>query len=363
MQRLSGDSLFKVFSKVIAFTALMIVLLWLLFKVSGILLVFILAMVIALIVNAPVSWLEKRNVKRMWASTIVFSCILLVLGLISWLIIPKIAKQFQTLINNLPDYILQINAQLNSWLKNYPALAKGITADGDNLSRIIPNVSLLLTKAGNLSLYIAGSVFLFILFICIIAYTVARPAPLLEIYFSLFNFDKREKAQKALLHTSTMLIGWVKANLIGGTIEAILTTTFLSIMGVPGAWVWGALVIVAAMIPNLGFYIMSLPPTFVALSVGPYTALWVILFFIAMSELMSDFVMPRLLSSKMNIHPVSLLFMLLVMGVAFGLVGAFLTVPVTAIIKAYYEAFFKSEQENDPLLEERIDAVIYHHSE
>ncbi|HEY5371637.1 MAG TPA: hypothetical protein VIJ75_21835, partial [Hanamia sp.] len=62
-------------------------------------------------------------------------------------------------------------------------------------------------------------------------------------------------------------------------------------------------------------------------------------------------------------HPVSLLFMLLVMGVAFGLVGAFLTVPVTAIIKAYYEAFFKVEQENDPLLGERIDAVIYHHAE
>src|SRR6185437_14997933 len=175
MQRLSGDSLFKIFSKVIAFTALMIVLLWLLFKVSGILLVFILAMVIALIVNAPVSWLEKRNIKRVWASTIVFSCIVLVLGLIGWLIIPKIAKQLQTLINNLPDYILQINAQLNSWLKNYPALAKGITADGDNLSRIIPNASLLITKAGNLSIYIAGSIFLFILFICIIAYAVARP--------------------------------------------------------------------------------------------------------------------------------------------------------------------------------------------
>lgn len=363
MQRLAGDSLFKVFSKVIAFTALMIVLLWLLFKVSGILLVFLLAMVFALILNAPVSWLEKRNIKRVWASTIVFSCLVLVIGLISWLIIPKIAKQFQTLINNLPVYISQINVQLNSWLKNYPDLAKQITKDGDNLSQIIPSASLVITKAGNISIYVAGSIFLFILFICIIAYAVARPAPLLEIYFSLFNIDKREKAEKALLHTSTMLIGWIKANLIGGTIEAVLTTTFLSIMGVPGAWVWGALVIVAAMIPNLGFYIMSLPPTLVAFSVGPYTALWVIIFFIAMSELMSDFVMPRLLSSKMNIHPVSLLFMLLVMGVAFGLVGAFLTVPVTAIIKAYYEAFFKVEQENDPLLGERIDAVIYHHAE
>lgn len=363
MQRLSADSLFKLLSKSIAFTALMIVLLWLLFKVSGILLVFILAMVFTLILNVPVSWLEKRNIKRVWASTIVFSCLLLVVGLISWLIIPKIAKQIQTLINNLPVYISQINAQINSWLKNYPDLAKELTNDGDNLSQIIPSASLVITKAGNVSIYLAGSIFLFILFMCIVAYAVARPAPLIEIYFSLFNIDKRTKAEKALLHTSTMLIGWVKANLIGGTIEAILTTAFLSIMGVPGAWVWGALVIVAAMIPNLGFYIMALPPTLVAFSVGPYTALWVMIFFISMSELMSDFVMPRLLSSKMKIHPVSLLFMLLVMGVAFGVVGVFLTVPVTAIIKAYYEAFFKAEQQDDPLLKTRIDAIIYNGAE
>jgi predicted PurR-regulated permease PerM len=147
VQRLSGDSLFKVFSKIIAFTALMIVLLWLLFKVSGILLVFILAMVFALIRNDPVSWLEKRNIKRVWASTIVFACLVLVIGLISWLIIPKIAKQFQTLINNLPVYVSQINAQLNAWLKNYPDLAKEITSNGDHLSQIIPNASSVITKA------------------------------------------------------------------------------------------------------------------------------------------------------------------------------------------------------------------------
>ena len=362
VQKISSDSIFKTFSKIIALTALMIVLLWIMFKVSGVLLVFILAMVFALILNGPVSWLEKRKIKRVWASAIVFAGLMIVVGLLSWLVIPKIAKQLQTLIYNLPVYASQMSARLSLWLKDYPEIIKEINSNGSSVSQIIPNASSMITKAGNLSIYIAGSIFLFILFVCIIGYAVAKPAPLLEIYFSFFSIDKREKAEKALMHTSEMLIGWIKANLIGGGILAVCTTTFLSIMNVPGAWVWGALVLVAEMIPNLGFYIMSIPPFLVAFSVGPYTALWVFVFFVAMSEIMSDFVMPRLLASKMKIHPVSLLFMLLVMGVAFGLVGAFLTVPVTAIIKAYYEAFFKIEQEKDPLLNERIDTVIYHHS-
>lgn len=320
-------------------------------------------MVFALILNAPVSWLEKKKMKRVWATTIVFSCLIIVVALISWLIIPKIAKQLQMLIYNIPVYISEINSRLALWLKDYPELIKEINSNGSSISQIFPDASLVITKAGNISLSIVASIFLFILFVCIIGYAVANPAPLIEIYFSFFGVDKRKKAEKAILHTSEMLIGWIKANLIGGGILSVFTTTFLSIMNVPGAWVWGALVLVAEMIPNLGFYIMSIPPFLVAFSVGPYTALWVFLFFVLMSEIMSDFVMPRLLASKMKIHPVSLLFMLLVMGVAFGLVGAFLTVPVTAIIKAYYEAFFVPEQEKDPLLNERIETVIYQHSE
>src|SRR5688500_18781680 len=104
---------------------------------------------------------------------------------------------------------------------------------------------------------------------------------------------------------------------------------------------------------------MAIPPVLVAFSVGPFTAMWVLLFYILLNQIMGTFIMPRLLSSSMNIHPVSTLFMLLVMGAAFGLIGALLTVPVTAIIKAYYEAFYKINQEKDQMLEKRINTVIY----
>jgi predicted PurR-regulated permease PerM len=48
------------------------------------------------------------------------------------------------------------------------------------------------------------------------------------------------------------------------------------------------------------------------------------------------------------------------MGAAFGVIGALLATPVTAIIKAYYEAFFSARVKRDTQMNSRIDAIIYH---
>lgn len=170
---------------------------------------------------------------------------------------------------------------------------------------------------------------------------------------------KKRKAVKAFQDASIMLIGWFRANLIGGSIEAVLTAITLSFLNVPGALVWGVFALFAELIPKIGVYLMSIPPILVALSVSPATALWTTVYFIILNEIMADFVMPRLRSSTMSIHPVSTLFMVLAMGSAFGLMGALLATPMVAIIKAYYYAFYVKEQEKDKAFLKYIDDAIY----
>jgi predicted PurR-regulated permease PerM len=193
-----------------------------------------------------------------------------------------------------------------------------------------------------------------------VVYAVVNPRPLLQFYFSFFSPAKREQAKNALFNTSAMLNGWMKSNLIGGGIEAVCVTTFLSIMNVPGAWVFGAIALFAILIPKIGFFIMAVPPVLVALSINGLTALWVTIFFLALDEIMGDFVLPRIRSTTMNLHPVSTIVAVLIMGSAFGFIGALLATPVTAIIKAYYEAFFSARIKRDKQMNSRIDAIIYH---
>ena len=354
----NSEAVFRNSIKPILFAAVVIILLWLLPKIVQPLLIIFLAFVFSLILTKPVAWLEGKGVKRGWASLIVFGTILILLALMAWLVVPVIYSQLQMLVKNLPEYIENITTRLGGWLTDYPEVSGNIKKEGGDISNLLPPTDKLVSTVGNYSFSIITMVFVFILFSCMVAYIVSRPEPIVKSYFLLFPVERREQAEKALVHTKTMLLGWMKSNLIGGGIKAVIVTIFLSIMGVPGAFVWGALVLFADMIPNIGFYIMSLPPTLVALSISPYTAIWVFVFFVVLSETMSSFVMPRILSQNLKIHPVSTLAVLLIMGGAFGLLGAILTVPVTAIIKAYYGEFYGDKAKHDGKIPKRVDAVV-----
>jgi putative permease len=354
--------LFDAIKKGLLYAAGLLILLWICYKIISVILLLLFALVLVIIINAPVTWLEKKNIRRGWACVIVFGTFLIVFGAIGWLVVPKISAQFTSLINNLPKYADRFSKNVATWFTNYPSISKKISAEGSDIANWVPSLPNALMRIGNYTLSVIGLVIILIIFFSMVIYAVVSPRPLLEVYFSFFSESNRERAQRALMHTSEMLIGWIRANLIGGTIAAVVVTTFLSIMGIPGAWIWGTLALFAELIPRIGFYIMSIPPILVGLSISPFTALWVLIFYLALDEVIGDFIMPRLRSSTMNVHPVSGIFLLLAMGSAFGLVGALLATPLAGIIKAYYEEFYLSKLKEDKEMAKRIDEVIYHDS-
>ncbi|MEI6948884.1 AI-2E family transporter [Paraflavisolibacter sp. H34] len=364
MQEHINPGLYHTFKKLILYTAGIIILLWLLFKTWGAVLLLLFSLVMAIVLNAPVSWLEeKKKVKRIWASLIVFGALILFLGLLAWLIVPKVIEQVRLLVVSLPGYAVQLSNNTASWFEEYPEISKQIREEGVSLSVWLPSMPGTLVSIGNYSLSFLAVLLIFLVAISMIVYAVVNPRPLLETYFSFFAEEKRSRALRALQNTSVMLIGWFRANLIGGGIEAVLITSFLSIMNVPGAWVWGSLALVAVLIPKIGFYVMFLPPVLVALSESPMKALWVVIFYLVMDEVMGDFVMPRLRSATMNLHPVSTLFVLLAMVSAFGVIGALLAAPMAAIIKAFYQEFYLNDLKEDHQMDARIDRVIYEDKE
>ncbi|HVG11412.1 MAG TPA: AI-2E family transporter [Flavisolibacter sp.] len=354
-----NSSLYNDLVKAISYAAAMIILLWLLYKTSGAILLLLFALILAVVINAPIALLEKKGLKRFLACLIVFFIIIVVFGLLGWLIIPRISDQITMLINNLPGYADHLSKNVASWFKDYPEISKDIQEQGVSLSEWAPSVPRTLMSIGNYSLSILGTVLIIIFFISMVVYTVTNPRPLLQLFFSFFPADKHEKTTIALQNASTMIIGWMKSNIIGGTIKAVCITIFLSIMGIPGALVWGAFAFFSDLIPRIGFYLMSIPPILVALSINPTTALWVTIFMLALDEIMGDFVLPKIRSNTMKIHPVSIIFVLLAMGAAFGVMGALLATPLTAIIKAFYEAFFIDRFTEDKQLDDRIDAILY----
>jgi predicted PurR-regulated permease PerM len=179
---------------------------------------------------------------------------------------------------NLPVYLGKIEQMLSTWRANYfPWMNK--STDQNDISQNLPSVTNTLWKLGGFSISLLTSFLLVLVLISLTAYMVISPRPLLHFYLSLFPMRLRNNAENAFVKSSHMLIGWMRANLIGGTIEGVSVIIFLNIMNVPGAWVWGVLSCLAQMIPRVGFYILSIPPTLVALAISPMKAFWVFVFF------------------------------------------------------------------------------------
>jgi predicted PurR-regulated permease PerM len=328
---------------------------WFLHLVIDVMLLMFFAIVIAIVLNAPVTWMQKKKIPRTAAALIVFLTMLAIFALIGWMVIPKIVTQVKLLVTSLPDYIDRLNLRITEWIGDTGA------SKGNNTSSINPltdQLPPLIKGIGQYSMSIFNGVFMTIFFFCIVIYLLINPKPLLKTYLSFFPEQKRDKAAEAFSYASTMTIGWMWSNVAAGALRATIVWFFLYFMNIPGVWVWAGVTFFAELIPKLGFYIMSVPPILIAFSISPRTALWVTIFYIALDEIIGDFVLPRIRSKTMKIHPVPILVMLLAMTAAFGIMGAFIATPLAAFIKAYYEIFYQKKLKDEET-DSNIDKMLF----
>lgn len=342
--------------KLLFVAAFIIVGLWFIYEVIGILFYFFFAMVLAMVLNTPVMWLIKRGLSRTAASLIVFFTLVIFLAGLFWLVIPRVLNQVSSLINDIPAYYDSLKMQAASWLEDYPALQKKVL-DDSGLMNNMPSARRIFLGVSQFSITILGSAFFFIIFLSIVAYMLLNPMPLIKLYLLFFPPNRRERAATALANASGMMRGWLWANFLVGAMEAILVFIFLSFMGVPGVWVWAALALFGQLVPRLGFYIMAVPPIVIALSINPATALWVLVFYLLLDEIMADFVMPRIRAHAMKLHPVLSLFAMLTMATAFGLTGALVATPFIGFVQVYFQEFYLSKLSKNGI-EEQVDRIL-----
>ena len=330
---------YRSLSRLVYLAAGLFVAIWFLHEVIDVILLLFFAIVITIVLNAPVTRLQNKKMSRTAASLLVFFGVLAVFALIGWMVIPKIVTQVKLLITQLPEYLDRLNERVSGWI--------GEHGDNENVSLSVTPVTDQLTpfinSIGQYTLGIFKNVLLVIFFFCLVIYMLIKPQPLLEMYLSCFPEANRDKASEAFSNASVMTIGWMWSNVLAGALRATIVWFFLYFMDIPGVWVWAGVTFFAELIPKIGFYIMSVPPILIAFSISPTTALWVAVFYIVLDEIIGDFVIPRIRSKTMKIHPVWLLVMLLAMTAAFGVIGAFISTPLAAFIKAYYEVFYQKE--------------------
>lgn len=105
------------------------------------------------------------------------------------------------------------------------------------------------------------------------------------------------------------------------------------------ALLFGAWVAVTEVIPYLGPWLGATPPFLYALVTHPLSALWVALLFLGIQQIEGHVVVPKVMGNALRLHPLLVIFGLAAGAELYGLPGALVALPLLAVLRAIWEFF------------------------
>jgi predicted PurR-regulated permease PerM len=119
---------------------------------------------------------------------------------------------------------------------------------------------------------------------------------------------------------------------------------------------FGAWAAFTELIPYLGPWLGAAPPVLYALFQHPLSALWVAIMFLGIQQLEGHVVVPKVMGSSLRLHPLLVIFGLLAGGEIYGFAGILVALPLLAAARAAWEFFservvFQEWTKGEPLVE------------
>jgi predicted PurR-regulated permease PerM len=159
------------------------------------------------------------------------------------------------------------------------------------------------------------------------------------------RFPPRPDSGSLIPRIESALAGYVRGQVLLSLIIGVSAGVGLWVLGTLGwaegmdqyALLFGAWVGFMELIPYLGPWLGAIPPVTYALIVDPVSAIWVTLLFLGIHQIEGHIVVPNVMGSALRLHPLLVIFGLLAGGEIYGLAGIFVALPLLAVLRALWE--------------------------
>ncbi len=319
-----------------------------LLKVAPALVPFVLAIVIVYVFRGPVAALERRGLKRGLA---VGLCYLVAIGAIvvaGLFIIPPLTDQVRQFLMAFPGYYDKAYALWQQLLKQYNAvtLPSWVNDALLNLRAGIANKVMAWSTALASTVFSVGSgavALLFNSFLALVAgFWILKDLDAIKREVVLLAGPRRrDEASILSAKVSNVLGGYLRGQLVVSISTGALVAIGLSVMGVPYALVLGLLAGLLNVIPWFGPIVTEIISAIAAAFVSPWLALGAVAWIVVVQQLTDMFITPRVMSEQVDLHPLLVIFSLLVGSTLAGFVGLVLAIPVAAIGKGLFVYYFE----------------------
>ena len=329
---------------------------WIFSQNLSFILLLVVSLLIAIAMEPPVSALANRGWRRGGATGLVmFGIFLTLIGFLA-LFGGILFSQATLLITNLPETVENLTEWVNQsfnqqldpntiidQLNIQPDQIAG--AAGDFAGGVVGVIS-----------GIVGALFQTLTLTLFVFYFSADAPRLRRQIGSMMNSSAQQVLDTTWDITVKKTGGYVISKLIMAAAAGTAHAIFFSIIGVP-YWLPLAIItgVTSQFIPTIGTYLGVLIPVLFVVFTDPKLALYIIIFAGLYQQLENYLISPRLSKITMDIHPAIAFGSVIVFANLFGVVGAFVSVPIAAAMVALFDTYGKryeliSELKDDDLL-------------
>lgn len=314
-----------------------------------VLLLFIVAGVIALILNPVVTFVERRaRLPRTAAVICVYLAFFITLVGAGFLAADPVADQATTFADDVPALIDDAELALDDvqrWFDDNNINVQ-IKSEGDDSlnsleDEIVEASGELVSLTGELLRRLVEIGFYLVLVLVLSIYMLIYAPAIGALVRAVMPPGDGTPEDDYPSRVQHAVYSYVRGQLLFSMIMGASAGAALWLFGVIGifedgktyALAFGVFFGLMELVPYVGPVIGALPPILVALVQDPLTAVWVALLFLALQQLEGHVVAPNVFGRTLRLNPLLVLFALLLGGEVYGLLGALVALPIAAIAR------------------------------
>lgn len=305
---------------------------------------FVLGAAIAFLIQPAVTRLVAIGIPRVVAIILVFIAIIIAMAGLVLLIVPLVVNEVSQLQLQIPNLASAAQNRINS-LQGSPIRVLGIPIDIKGATDTINShlKEYLFGQAGNavtIGLTALTTVLQLVLMFIVAFLMALDAAAVRRALRRLVPNDYRTDFDQIWRKVRKMLYAYVRGQLIIAAMIGVLSGIACAILGLADPVALGLIAGITALIPYLGPFIGAVPAILVGLAAGPVKALLVALIYFLISNVILNFVYPKVMGDAVRLPPI-LVIVAFIAGFSWaGILGMFVAVPIAATLRILFDHIY-----------------------
>ena len=339
----------RVVLRVIIVVLAVALILWMIVKLTGVILLLVLSIFFAYLVSPLVEFVRRPVTIRgrvLVTPRVVAICLAYVIigaGIVLafYLIVPSLGNQFPEFAGQAKGYwntVGQRMQQLNEYFRSHRMPGPLVDAANNAVPGIVEKVS---DTVRDFVSHLLGYVgyLPWLILIPILAFFLLKDAEgfrrsLLQM---LPRGRWRWRGDEFFQDVNSTLAAYIRAQLTACLFIGIVCAIGFTLLGLPGPVVMGFIAGIFEFVPLVGPLTVALLAALLALlHAGPLSAFFVLLFLGVLRVVQDYFIYPRLIGQGIHLHPLAVIFAILAGHELAGIAGIFLAIPAVAILTVSY---------------------------